>query len=609
MSSDFTCVKVLDNRLCVTDKLSYAVVKGGQSMTPYVYNAISASPSSLTFNIQTPSEQVVLDRLVRWVSTVTLKFVFAADAVPVGVVPISYGNTEALAPFPLHQLTTVQSISINNNTVSMNTRDVINALLLFNDKRSLARFNSATPTMTDTYGNYSDGVGSVNNALGSYSNVGDYSLPTRGCFVVDEIYGLNGAVHQAQTPSQAGVAQTVYVRFTSAEPILVSPFLFTNPETNAQGIYGVVNMNMVFNIGDCSRVWRSANPWFTPDKCSVSVDNFSNARLIFNQLTPHASDLMPSRNIVPYASFPRYISQYTGAGSSIAQAYSFSNGVYVVPAQISGTTMSSTNIQLNQVPDKAIIFVRKALGNQSPCDSDCFLAIRGISINWNNQSGILSTASTTDLFRYSQESGSRQSWQEFYGVASKANPDPTQGPLLIPTTGSLLCLEFATHINLQEDVLGPGSIGNFQFQFNLQVVNQFVSGPNSLNTGWEIVFIPVLSGLMALERGTCSSYSALLTRQDVLDASAQQAYSGNDVKRMVGGGFFDTLKSVAGKLAPMLPAVAGIAKHGLSMINNPLAQSGSNMLGNMGYGRSGGGTSGGGGSGGRRHKLENKLME
>jgi len=603
-------VKVLDDRLCVTDKLSYAVVKGAQSMTPYVYNAISASPSSHTYNVQTPSENVVLDRRLMWNSTVTLKFVFAADAVPVGVVPIQYGVTEALAPFPLHQLTTVQSISINNNTVSMNTRDVMSALLRFNDKRSLSRYNSMTPNMVDTYGNYSDAVGANNNPLGSYSNVGDNDLLPRGAFAVDEIYTINAGVHSAQVPAVAGTSQTVYVRFTTAEPLLVSPFLFSNPKSNNQGIYGVVNLNAVFNIGDCSRVWRSANPWFVPASCSISVDNFANSRLIFNQLTPHASDLLPSRNIVPYANFPRYISQFTGAGSSIAQAYSVTNGVYVIPSQLSGTVMSSTNIQLNQVPDKAIIFVRKALANQSPCDTDSYLAIRGISISWNNTSGILSTATPYDLARYSQECGSTQSFQEFYGVASKANPDPTQGPLLIPTTGSLLCLEFGRHINIQEDYFSSGSLGNFQFQFNLNVVNQFISGPNATNTAWEIVFIPVLSGLMAFERGTSSSYTALLTRQDVLDASQQQAYSGSDVKRLVGGGFFDSLKSIAGKLSPMLPAIAGIAKHGLSMIPSGMAQQGSAILGNMGYGKHrGGGTSGGGGSGGRHHKLNDKLME
>lgn len=106
-----------------------------------------------------------------------------------------------------------------------------------------------------------------------------------------------------------------------------------------------------------------------------------------------------------------------------------------------------------------------------------------------------------------------------------------------------------------------------------------------------------------------SSYTGILTRQDVLDVSSQEAYSGSEVKRMIGGGMLDTLKSAVGKIAPKLPALAGIAKHGLSLVNNPYAQGASNLLGNLGAGRSGGGGSGGGTSGGRRHKLEAKLME
>lgn len=54
MSQDFQKVLIKDDRLCVTDKLTYAIEKGGQSMTPYIYNAISASPASITFNIQVP---------------------------------------------------------------------------------------------------------------------------------------------------------------------------------------------------------------------------------------------------------------------------------------------------------------------------------------------------------------------------------------------------------------------------------------------------------------------------------------------------------------------------------------------------------------------------
>lgn len=57
MSQDFSKVLVKDDRLMCTDKLSYGVYKGGQSMTPYVYNSISQSSSSITFNIQVPKIQ------------------------------------------------------------------------------------------------------------------------------------------------------------------------------------------------------------------------------------------------------------------------------------------------------------------------------------------------------------------------------------------------------------------------------------------------------------------------------------------------------------------------------------------------------------------------
>ena len=157
--------------------------------------------------------------------------------------------------------------------------------------------------------------------------------------------------------------------------------------------------------------------------------------------------------------------------------------------------------------DKVLIFVRKALGSQGTNDPDFFLPIRGISIQFNNHSGILSTATPQDLFRYSCEAGSNQSWEEFYGIANKANPNPTLGSQPIPTTGSLLCLDFGKHINITEDYYAPGSLGNFQFQFNLQVVNQFISGNNATNTAWELVLITMNSGLFVCERGTSSSYT------------------------------------------------------------------------------------------------------
>jgi hypothetical protein len=68
-------------------------------------------------------------------------------------------------------------------------------------------------------------------------------------------------------------------------------------------------MNFVFNIGDASRVWRTANtstitangitPFNHTYIQSCSVAQFSNTKLLFNFLTPHPSDLdiIGSKNI------------------------------------------------------------------------------------------------------------------------------------------------------------------------------------------------------------------------------------------------------------------------------------------------------------------------
>ena len=59
MSQDFKTVKVLDPRLCVSDEISYGVIKGAQNNTVSRYPAIAKSNSQLVFNVQVPSEQTL----------------------------------------------------------------------------------------------------------------------------------------------------------------------------------------------------------------------------------------------------------------------------------------------------------------------------------------------------------------------------------------------------------------------------------------------------------------------------------------------------------------------------------------------------------------------
>jgi hypothetical protein len=606
MSQDFQKVLVKDDRLNVTDAVQYAVHKGGQNMTPAQFQAISQTPSSVTFNVQVPSEQTLIDRRVLWRSTVILKLTVTGTALNAGQNPLNIGVSDALSAFPLHQLATVMTATINNNSVSLNVRDVLPALLRFNDRRELQRYNGYTTVAPDLLADYKAGIGSNLNSLGSFSNASDNDLYQRGAFVIDGIStslvaGVLSSPLVAPVPLVDGVPQDIYVQFTSTEPLLISPFIFADPKSNNQAFYGIQNMNMVFNIGDASRVWRSANytnasttsPLGSTFITAVTVQSFANTQLLFNFLTPHPSDLMPARNSVPYYELPRFLT--TGFAGIPGYVPSLGATTLAPAQQLLGTS----SLQLNQIPDKLIIQVRNPLGSTAWGQPDAFLLIRGISIQFNNQSGILSSATVQDLYRYSVENGSNQSFQEFSGYATV--PDPVSGlGRKIPTSGSLLILEFGKDIQLTEDYYSSGSLGNFSLQVNLQVANQF---PYQIAP--EIVLITMNSGLFVNERGTSSTYTGILTKQDVLEASAQEPMYQSSVKRMVGGGFLDSLKSVAGKI---LPHLLKASKEELSKSGHPVAKMAHSAMGAMGYGASGGGASGGGSSGGARMRLADRLM-
>ena len=562
-SADFSTVLVKDDRIAnLTDKITYAVNKGAQQVTVAEFNATSESNSSHVYNIVVPSLETIIDRRVLWTSTVTLK-INATSGVANSQV-INYGLRDCLGPFPLHQLCQTITATINNNTVSCNIKDVIDPMLRMLDNRELARYNNSTPVMYDTYANYADMKNENNSSFGGFNLATDQFIKPRGAFALDAVASDAGF-----TTALPALADTVngdaYVRFTVTEPLLLSPFLFGNPSHNNQGMYGIQNMSFNMNMSDTRRVWRHfpdvANAISVID--SVELVSFTNSKLTFNFLTAHPSDELSSRCVVPYYELPRYLTSSSTAIPALpAPAF---RGQRLVPPQV---VLSSTTVSLNQIPDKLIIYVRKQ--GKTWTDADSFLAIKKININWNNNTGVCSSFNQVDLWRCSVEAGSNQSFDEFRGYAYRNNPlaETTAGAgagKFVSTCGSVLMLDVGQHLNLVEDYYAPGSIGQFSLQFTVTCENYGPAMPN----GCDMVLVCMNSGSFATERGTSSTYTALLTKEDVLQASATVPVSRGEVHRLVGGGFLDSLKSAfkwllphAGKIANTALTVHDIYKDG-----------------------------------------------
>ncbi len=111
-SKDFSTVLVKDDRLIAHDSISYGVQKGAQNITSAVFEATSASPTSHVYNVVVPSMETIIDRHVRWTSTVSLRI---TATVPNNKQCIYYGRNDCLGPFPLHSLVSSMSCTINNN--------------------------------------------------------------------------------------------------------------------------------------------------------------------------------------------------------------------------------------------------------------------------------------------------------------------------------------------------------------------------------------------------------------------------------------------------------------------------------------------------------------
>ena len=147
-------------------------------------------------------------------------------------------------------------------------------------------------------------------------------------------------------------------------------------------------MNMAANA---NRAWRCSvgptDPVQAPTnyKKEATIFSFTDSTLLFQFLTPHPSDMLEPRNVVPYYELPIYRTTSLNTIPARANYGQITAGVFNEPASVH---LDSSNIQLSGIPDKLIIFVRKSIANMTPIDADCYATINKISINFNNQAGI-----------------------------------------------------------------------------------------------------------------------------------------------------------------------------------------------------------------------------
>ena len=536
MSDLFKTVLVKDSIIGdITSDIDYAVQSGASQTTYQPFPATSASNSALIFNVQVPSENVVLGRDILISTGIT--FTLTATGVPATDPAIDLGNTDALQAFPFNSLLNTATAQINNTTVSINTQDVLPSILRMNNSRELYRYNSMTPSLPDqAYVDYGDAVGTNNNPLASYSTASyDLDQVPRGAFPIDVVSVVHtitaGGTDSSLISTNVADTFVIVLQTQVCEPLFLSPFIWGNPEFNSQGLLGINNISFTFNIdATAKRLFSSSSGYITSISLGANGQGnaFSSAgtigvkavptnpAVLMRFLSTQPSDLIQTKNIVPYIDYPRYL---TVSGNNPSMT------------AFSTQTLTSSNLQINQIPDLFLITVRKPMATQTFNDSMSQFIINNISINLNNQSGLLSSASQFDLWRMSSRNGSAQSFVEFGGQALR-NDSVTGAGTIVYTTGSVLVINPAYDLSLP-DYITCGSLGNYNFQFSCSVTNQ-----SNQTIQPEICVVCVNSGIFTTQQGVSAVYTGILTKEMVLATKASRqvgAFTSQEVSRMIGG--------------------------------------------------------------------------
>lgn len=413
--------------------------------------------------------------------------------------------------------------------------------------------------------------------------------------------------------SVAGVAYPLYFRWGSAEKLVLSPFVFSDCHEWDTGLFGINNIQLIMNLQAPTRTVRST----TKFGCSLtapvynatsSAGAFANSRVNVQFLTPSLDVPLPPKSVVPYMEFPRYITAYQGGA---------------IPSG-SVVQIQSQTITLPQIPDLFIIYVKPNPTSLTPQQGDYYLPVATsadnitapLSINFDNFAGLLSSHTAEQLYSMSVKNGLDMDWNSWVGeahlgsaldVGSLGGNQTNFGGAACGRSalvGGMLVLKPSQDITLQTGQ-APSLVGNFTFQFNLQVKN---TSPAALS-GVQLYVITANSGFFESIRGSSRIIKGVLSEQDIISAPLAPQGTRDMLQRYVGGaGMFGSLANVLSKAKDIYQQT----KPMVSSVKGMLPESG--MLGNVrkglsavGYG-TGAGEDVGAGTGGRRRGLSARLM-
>ena len=467
--SNLTTIKFPRSNVVSDQYKTHLIKQGGSRVTQQVFasnswGSVGAPITQASWNVNPPSTQTLVDRDIRIKCYLTV----TVDA------PLQLGTNDALRAFPLSSITDVITCQINGETLSQNTSDINNAMLTLNNTvQDRCGAISTAPSMPDQYQQYSDWTiyGSGRNPLADYGE--NSAEMSRGGFPV--------------TVAAGGLSFTCEV----TEPLFLSPF--TSGQSDEEAFCNINQLNVSLRFVQLiNRVLchsTAGNPITT-----VAVSFYQAPELLINYITPQITQPLPTVQTVSYSKLQQYIKPVNGFVQGTSQ------------------TVISDSIKLSMIPSAMYLFVRHARSASNYLVSDSYAKLSNVNVLWNNQSGLLATASDQELYSITHRTGSNLSWAQY----SKYR-------------GSVFAVEFGEDIGLQANECA-GVSGQYTLQ--VQATAKCLGG----TADYEFFVVFDMPGTTSVFENGCRSSIGNFSESMVLAAHQSSEQMSHEVYASLHGG-------------------------------------------------------------------------
>lgn len=552
-ASEIPCFNLIDPRLNALkqqqEKLKWAVPQGSSYTNRVAQKANSYSNSGVSWNFNSQGQNVLIDR--RFYVKIQWKVVITG--VPIAGAFLYTPEVSAVRDFPLTHVCENMSLTLNGSSVSMNYADALAAFKRYNTDMDLTQVDlTGCPTMLDKYSSYADGILSNRNSLSTYQSSGlEYG---RGSFFLDSITNniVGNAINEHSTT----------ILFTTVEPLFLSPLLYSSRHLDA-GLLGVNNIGINMNFaGNLERVWsQHISPILAPFTTSSVVVSLGTGTTAVPEL------------LIEYLNIPLVETQQIP--KSVLYEYTrvetYSNNLSATLASGQSGTFVNNAIQLASVPKKIYIYATTPRGSKTANDTDTFLTIDNLSLQYLNVAGQFSSMNKNDLFNLAVKNGVKMSFQEFSGKTSGKLQNEVVG-----LTGSVLCID-STDLALPSNI-SSGVLVNSQLQFQVGLTNN-----SSFAQAVNIFVVVCNEGIFEIGDGTSTNNVGVISSEEVVRTRLE----GEDVPKshtktgLNGSGLFDDFKSLVSNVSDAVSVGSDIYSSGKKAFDLGKKMMGKGMCSNM----------------------------